>query len=57
MRPHSADLRRRIVTLYERGEGLIRQLAIASKSEMIPTVRIIKETLNHRSAREWRDLY
>lgn len=27
MRPHSADLRRRIVTLYERGEGSIRQLA------------------------------
>ena len=27
MRPHSPDLRRRIVTLYERGEGSIRQLA------------------------------
>ena len=27
MRPHSADLRRRIVTLYEQGEGSIRQLA------------------------------
>ena len=27
MRPHSADLRQRIVTLYEQGERLIRQLA------------------------------
>lgn len=27
MRPHSADLRLRIVTHYERGEGSIRQLA------------------------------
>jgi len=27
MRPHSADLRQRIVTLYEQGEGSIRQLA------------------------------
>lgn len=27
MRPHSADLRHRIVTLYEQGEGSIRQLA------------------------------
>ena len=27
MRPHSADLRHRIVTLYEQGEGAIRQLA------------------------------
>ena len=27
MRPHSADLRQRIVTRYEHGEGSIRQLA------------------------------
>lgn len=27
MRPHSADLPQRIVTLYEQGEGSIRQLA------------------------------
>ena len=27
MRPHSADLRQRLVTLYEPGEGSIRQLA------------------------------
>lgn len=27
MRPHSADLRQRIVTLYEQGEGSIRELA------------------------------
>ncbi len=27
MRPHSADLRQRLVTLYEQGEGSIRQLA------------------------------
>lgn len=27
MRPHSVDLRQRIVTLYEQGEGSIRQLA------------------------------
>lgn len=27
MRPHSVDLRQRIVTLYDQGEGSIRQLA------------------------------
>jgi transposase len=57
MRPHSADLRRRIVTLYERGEGSIRQLAKRFQVSQDSVRCLIKQyrALSHadRDASEW----